>query len=242
MKLEWAKVKNDSDFSKFFNFALENDNLKYYPECIDSLEKYKPDMYCHVLYSYDYYLDYKGSLKQSDFFVDDECSVEIDYKMRNIVAVNIDRTDSILTVYVNGEHTNFNKLIIELFDTLGVSYDLPQSEVVEINGSEYTSKTLGVFINCEMLPDTISEKTSWETLINTTKHVMNIYLTIRESRSEKVYGRSFNKLDERERKLIVKLVPKYIKIRFTASIFRIPPPPPPILIEEIIIDTIELDL
>ena len=243
VKLEWDKVKNGQDFSEFFNFALENNNLKYFPECIDSLEKYKPTMYCHVLYCYDYYLDYKDSIRHSDFFIDDECGMFLDYKMRNIVAVNIDRNDSILTVYTNGEYTNFNKLIISLYDTTEVSYDLPETKTVKFDSVEYLAKSIAVFINCEMLPDTIERKTSWETLINTTKQVQAIYQIVRNNKSETIFGKKFNQLNETESKFIINLVPKFIKIRFVASIFRLPPPPPPPPdIQKVLEDTVELDL
>lgn len=243
VKTDWDKVKNEQDFSGFFNFALENNNLKYYPECIDSLEKYKPKMYCHVLYCYDYYLDYKDSVRKTDFFVEDECSVDIDYKMRNIVAVNIDRNDSILTLYTNREYTNFNKLILSLYDTTAVSYDLPETHIIEYDSAEYYAKSIAVFINCEMLPDSIESKTSWESLINTTRQVQGIYQTVRNNKSEVIFGKRYTQLNETERKFIVNIVPKFIKIRFVVTIFgKPPPPPPPPDIQKIVEDTVELEL
>ncbi|MCB2196477.1 MAG: hypothetical protein KQH79_11505 [Bacteroidetes bacterium] len=225
--IEWNKIKNERDFSSFFNFALETNDSLLLSYCVDSLEKYKPENSCLILKMYDYYSESDDSLSNSRYFLFDRCDYLYDIKDRNIVFINIDSADNVKTVYSDSSYLYFNKLLFSLFDTTGDSYRLPEFILTKFNENEYQARRLVTYISCEMSPDTLNKKTTWNLLIKTNKQVIETYENIRNHKSREIFSKEFKELSEKERKLIINLVPIFIENYFYYSFINIPPPPPP---------------
>jgi len=244
--ISWNKVKNEKDFSLFFNFAINTFDTSLVPVCIDSLEKYKPQKQCITLNMLNYYVSDNDTIIYTGFLEEDECNVHLESKVRNIVYTNINRYDSISIKYVNEKYENLNDLLVTLFDTVGTSYEIPEHRIVIADSKEYYKRNLAVIVHCEMFPDTLLHKTSWKSLIETTKDILYTYENVKNQKSRKIYSKDYSELNDKEKKFIINLIPFYIKIRFYYSIFaiQVPPPPPPMSKEvlEILNDTIESDL
>jgi len=242
--LEWEVIKDKQDFASFFNFALNNTDSVLHSMCIDSLEKYKPKNESIVLNRYEYYNHAKDTLVETGFYEYDECDIRYESKMRNIVYVNIDRNDSVQTNYIYNEYKNYSELITTLIDTTGSSLEIPETKVIEWNNKHYLSRNLAVYIHCEIFPDTLVKKTTWSALIQETKGVLATFNSLRNSRSKHIFQKEYSEVIPEKKKLIIGLVPMFMKIRFFGSFINIQPPPPPVHpgVLEILNDTIEGDL
>lgn len=212
--LEWTAIKDKQDFASFFNFALTNTDSVLYAMCIDSLKKHKPESDCVALNKAEYYLQTKDSLIETDFDEYDDCDFCYKVKSRNIVYVSIDKNDSVKTKYIRTNYPDYSELIKTLIDTSSSSPDLPETKVLEWNNSHYLYRNFAVHIHCEMFPDTLSSKTSWSALIKETRRVIETIQTLRDSRSKLKFQRSFSELIHEEKKLIVGLIPMYVRIYF----------------------------
>ena len=193
-----------------------------------------------------YYDSDNDTIMNNGFLEEDGCDVHLESKVRNIVYANINRYDSISIKYVNEKYENLNDLLLTLFDTVGKSYEIPEHRIVIANGKEYYKRNLTVIVHCEMFPDTLLHKTSWNSLIKTTKDILSSYENVINQKSQKIYLKEYSKLNEKEKRFIINLIPFYITIRFYYTVFaiQVPPPPPPMSKEvlEILDDSIESDL
>ncbi len=225
--IEWNKIKNEKDFSAFFNFAIATEDTVLLSQCIDSLEKYKPTNTCIILKYLDYYHEKLDTVYHSSFFLFDNCEYLRHIKDRNIVFINIDSYNSVQIEYSDSSYSDYHKLLLTLFDTTGDSYDLPEYLIANFNKEEYIARKLGTFISCEMSPDTLNEKATWRKLIKTNKQVLEVYEKIRDYKSLKIFECEFKELYDLERKFIMNLVPVFIENYFYYSFINIPPPPPP---------------
>nr|WP_320000024.1 hypothetical protein [uncultured Draconibacterium sp.] len=224
---EWNEIKNKSDFNLFFNYAITTDNTRILQNCIDSLEKYKPQKYCEILRYYDYYISHRDTTHYSDFFVENQCDVNIDYYYRDILNIEINENDSVKTLYL-GELANYTIFLRSLYDTASTDENLPRYEYLEYKGKKYMQRDVGVFIYNRMWPDTLAQKTSWHKLIHVTKDVLSTFQKVKNDKSEKIFNKDFNALTIKEKKFIKDLVPEFINIYFYLNEPpRIPPPPPP---------------
>ncbi|MDE5424064.1 hypothetical protein L3073_17755 [Ancylomarina sp. DW003] len=243
---EWKAIKDKQDFTSFFNFALSNTNSILNHRCIDSLEKYKPENDCITLNKTEYYYQSEDSLVQTDFYEYDDFTFCYKVKSRNIVYVNIDKNDNIKTKYLRIFYSNYYELIKNFIDTSSSSSDLPEIKVLNWSNSHYLYRNFATHIHCEMFPDTLSTKTSWAALIKETKTVLATIQTLRNSRSKHIFHKKFSELNHEEKKLIIGLIPMFIRIYFFESYLnRLPPPPPPPSVQkvlDILNDTSEYDL
>ncbi|MFH2096635.1 MAG: hypothetical protein ABIJ16_13075, partial [Bacteroidota bacterium] len=71
--ISWNKVKNEKDFSLFFNFAVNTVDTTLFPVCVDSLEKYKPQKHCITLIMHNYYESDNDTIINTGFLEEDEC-------------------------------------------------------------------------------------------------------------------------------------------------------------------------
>jgi len=240
-KMEWNKISNSADFAKFFKFGLVSNNPELMSFCADSLTKFQPVKSCIVLRYVDTWDSEKDSLVHKDFFLDDQCDWDIDYKIRNLVIGLINENDSLLVTYKNSKFDSFTRILQLLHDTLDESYNVPQIIEVNYNGIEYKGRTVGTFIYTKRLPDSLFNKTSWTSIINVTNEILETKRLIRNKKSVEIFGKTLDKLDTREKGLICGLVPIYINIYFD-SLFSLKPPPPPAppKVDEIL-ENIEID-
>jgi hypothetical protein len=225
--LKWNSIKNKQDFASFFTFALSNTDSTLHSKCIDSLKKYQPKIEWIALNKFEYYNQAKDSLVKRSFYEYDESDKHFETKRRNIVYVNINSKDSVKTKYISTKYSDYTKLLTTLIDTTGSSFEIPEPKVVTWNKNNYLTRHLIVHIHCEMFPDTLARKASWETLIRETKRVIATFQSIRNTRSKHIFQKEFSELAPEEKKLIVGLVPIFMRIRFYEPFFNIPQPPPP---------------
>lgn len=225
--IEWNKIKDEKDFSAFFNFALTTENSMLFSNCIDSLEKYKPEDKSLILQYSDYYSESTDSLFHSDYILFDKFEYQNSIKTRNIVFINIDNNDSIETEYSDSSYLDYNRLLFTLFDTIGDSYDLPEYVIVKFDKKEFQARRLICFISCELRPDTLNQRTTWELLLKTNKQILKTCESVRNYKSNEIFSEEFKELNELERKFIINLVPIFIENYFYFSFIHIPPPPPP---------------
>ncbi|MBI9056006.1 MAG: hypothetical protein JEY96_19450 [Bacteroidales bacterium] len=224
---EWNKIKNEKDFSAFFNFAIATEDSLLISECIDSLEKYKPKNGCLVLKYYDYYNETEDTILNSGFNLYDKCGLHENIKSRNIIFVNIDENNVVEIEYSDSSFLNYHNLLHTLFDTIGESYSLPEFFITTFEDREYIARKLITFISLEISPDTINKKSSWETVIKANKLVLESYDKVRDSKAQEIFSSEFMNLESSEKKLIINLVPVYLENNFYFSFINIPPPPPP---------------
>jgi hypothetical protein len=218
-----------------------NNNSELMRFCADSLTKFQPDKSCIVLRYVDTWDSEKDSLIHEDFFLDDQCDWDIDYKFRNIVIGLINENDSLLVKYQNSEFDSFGEILQLLHDTLEESYVVPQ--IIEVNymGIEYKGRSVVTFIYTKRLPDSLFNKTSWTSIINVTNEILETKRLIRNKKSIEIFGKTLDKLDIKEKGLIFDLIPIYINIYFESPFSLKPPPPPaPPEVDEIL-ENIETD-
>ena len=240
-KLEWIKASNSADFAEFFKFGLVSNNSELMSFCADSLTKFQPDKSCIVLRYVDTWDSDKDSLVHKDFFLDDQCDWDIDYKFRNIVIGLINENDSILVKYQNSEFDSFEGILQLLHDTLEESYDVPQIIKVNFNGIEFKGRSVATFIYTKRLPDSLPIKTSWTSIINATNEILETKKLIRNEKSIEIFGKALDKLDLREKGFIYDLIPIYINIYFDSPFALKPPPPPAPQEGDEILENIEID-
>jgi len=222
---KWDKIKNKSDFSLFFQYAISTDNDKKLETCIDSLKKYMPKEPFKILRYYNYYSSYSDSNYYSNFFVEYQGYNEVDYCYRDILKIEINVNDSVRTIYLGKEIEDFSKSIISLFDTSSISENLPRYYYIPFENEKYIQRNLGVFIRTTMYPDTLNNKTSWNKLIEVTKEVLETVDILKNKKSLRIFNRGYSEINKREKELINELVPTFINIYF--SLKEIPKPPPP---------------
>jgi len=222
----WNKINNEKDFSLFFNFALETKNVSLLSDCIDSLEKYKPETKYFILRYLDYFNKYADTVQTYKFYLEDLSTHHYDIKERNAVMINLNKSDTIVTVYSNAKYPDFKQLIVTLFDTSGISYNLPEFEMVIHDEKEYLGRKLVVFINSGLSNVEKNSKSNWETLIRECQNVILAFDEAREFKSQKVFGESYSNLTGSEKKFIINLVPINIIIHLYYSFVEVPPPPP----------------
>jgi hypothetical protein len=224
---DWQKIKDKKDFAAFFNFALKTNDSELLMHCYDSLEKYRPEKYCIVLSKYEYYLPKKDSIYSSAFYKENHCGVHYDYKNRNILRINIDKKDSVISEYNHNDFNAFDSILFTLLDTSAASLKLPEVNEVIINDNVYYAKNFGVILHSAMFPDSLIQKTSWSKLIEITKQILGIYKDIRDKKSIEIYNQAFSELNLKGRKEIIQLIPIFITIKFYANVKPPPLPPPP---------------
>ena len=225
---EWNEIKTKSDFSLFFKYAITTDNKRILQNCIDSLEKYKPQKYCEILRYYDFYISHRDTTYYSDFFVENQCDDNIDYYYRDILNIEINENDSVKTLYLGENLANYTIFLRSLYDTTSTDENLPRYEYLEYKDKKYIQRDVGVFIYNRMWPDSLVQKTSWHKLIHVTKNVLSTFQKVKNDKSEEIFSKDFNALTIKEKKFIKDLVPEFINIYFYLSEPpRIPPPPPP---------------
>ena len=225
---EWNKIKDKSDFSLFFQYAISTDNTVFLNSCLDSLKKYKPKKYCEILRYFNYYANYTDSIHYSNFFVENQCDDDIDYYYRDILVIEINENDSVRTLHLGEDLKSFESSLISFYDTTSTSESLPRFDWIEYNNEKYLQRNVGIFIYNKMYPDSLTNKSSWNKLIQVTKGVLNTIDKIKDKKAENIFGAKLNELDNEKRKLFSDLVPTFINIYFYLSEPpKIPPPPPP---------------
>jgi hypothetical protein len=160
---EWSNIKDSADFTALFNFALLTNDSTLYNNCIDSLEKYKPERSCNFMV----YLhfreknsdrDYYNKLYKGKFFLED-CNTHIDYYIQNVVLYAVDQYDSAHTYYYDNKYDNYESLVNSLLDTISESPNLPDYKIYRIYGDRvYRVRKFLTAIHCKMFPDTLSKK------------------------------------------------------------------------------------
>ncbi|MEZ5084040.1 MAG: hypothetical protein R2750_11420 [Bacteroidales bacterium] len=210
--IKWEHIKDSQNFDSFFNFALEVNDTILFQNCVDSLDKYKPSEFCIVLRYFDYYNLQSDSLIHGDFALEDQCDICIDYKMRNILIISIDKHDSIKTHYLDTNNLDYRLALINLHDTIEISYNLPETNVITYNDKEYFQRRVATFIYTQMLSDTIQTKTSWKKLIEVTKEILRTIDKIKDKKAFSIFGNTYNQLLNDQKILIDKLVPTFINI------------------------------
>jgi hypothetical protein len=230
---EWNEIKDKSDFSLFFQYAIATDNTEFLNSCNDSLTKYKPSRDCEILRYYNYYNTYQDSTYYHNFFIENQCDVNIDYYYRDILVIEINENDSLRIIHQGEELKSWKSSLISFFDTTSTSEYLPRYDLIEYNNEKYMQRHVGVFIYNQMYPDSLPNKSSWNKLIQVTKEVLNTIDKIKNNKAEKIFGVKLSELNNEKRKFISDLIPTFLNIYFYLSEPPSIPPPPPLTSKEI---------
>lgn len=227
-EVNWDKVSTSKDFVSFFGYALIATDSKQLAKCIDSLEKYKPERICECLSYYDYYILELDSTFHSDFYLDTQnCNMEIDYDMRNILEIKINENDSIITSYLGYNFKSHIEGLLSLYDTNAISLELPMVDKLPYAGQEYMQRSIGTFVYCKVLPDSLENKTSWKSVISVAKDVFYCIDEAKRIKSLQIFDLETEELTKEQRDFINKLVPAWVTIYFSYDTYLNPPAQPP---------------
>ena len=211
---EWEKVSKSKDFIQFFNYSINCSDNEKLIKCIDSLEKYKPlENNTYIVFANSCVEN--NEVNYEEKFLLNYQENDNSLNLRNVYSIYINEDNKIWAEYLNNKHDDYKTQLINIYESTISSFDLPEFYEIKINDSVVLVRKIGVIIYTQIINKNKEKSTSWLSLINVTKEILKIFMTIRDNRAIETYGIPYNNIEDIEKAKIDLMVMRYIEIHFS---------------------------